>query len=378
MQKETCLPVYLGICCLYLSSLALPCIDLTRHSFGCVPMFGKLSKTSYTAGKQCLTFPSSPRPSFERQVHLTRQLLDANGVFYIDLTCHSFGCVPMPGKLSKTSFTYGKQCLKRLYLHRNHKKFGVERDALSVLGESIFAMGTEVGKLAQQYFPGGIDMSGLPFEESIVQTQQIVTRNIPGAVYEAAFLANDVFAALDILVLRLDGWHCYEVKSSTCIKDQYITDAAIQQWVVQRSGLKLCSMNLLFLNKDFKKTSNDVDLAQLFVCQDITDQTDALQTMISDDVKAQLECLDIETIPDINIGSHCTKPYPCDFRGSCYKGAGVPEYSVLNIRRAGAKKWDWFHRGMRLVLLIWFFISPKMLKDPESVLYSHLVLRPLI
>ena len=58
----------------------------------------------------------------------------------------------MPEKhlLSKSTFMYGVQCKKRLYLHKNHKKFGVERDELSAQQEAVFSTGTNVGELAQQ------------------------------------------------------------------------------------------------------------------------------------------------------------------------------------------------------------------------------------
>lgn len=59
--------------------------------------------------------------------------------------------------LSKSTFMTGVQCKKRLYLHKNCKRLGIERDALTAQQEAIFAAGTDAGLLAQQLFPSGVD-----------------------------------------------------------------------------------------------------------------------------------------------------------------------------------------------------------------------------
>jgi hypothetical protein len=55
--------------------------------------------------------------------------------------------------LSKSTFMYGCQCPKRLYLH----KFKPElRNPTDEQQESIFATGTDVGLLARELFPDGV------------------------------------------------------------------------------------------------------------------------------------------------------------------------------------------------------------------------------
>ena len=36
-----------------------------------------------------------------------------------------------------------------------------------------------------------------------------------------------------------------------------------------------------------------------------------------------------DSVPDIDIGPHCSKPYDCDFKGHCWKH--IPEYSIFDI-----------------------------------------------
>ena len=66
-------------------------------------------------------------------------------------------CEKMEHRLiSKSSFIRGTQCPKSLWLHLNQPD---ERDETSDARQQIFDTGHNVGFLAQQLFPGGIDAS---------------------------------------------------------------------------------------------------------------------------------------------------------------------------------------------------------------------------
>lgn len=50
-------------------------------------------------------------------------------------------------------------------------------------------------------------------------------------------------------------------------------------------------------------------------------------------------------IPQVDIGNHCTDPYDCDFKGTCWKH--IPEYSVFDISRLNKdKKFDLYNQGV--------------------------------
>ena len=64
--------------------------------------------------------------------------------------------------ISKSSFFRGMQCPKSLWLHFNQPE---ERDDISQAQQQIFDTGHNVGFLAQQLFPGGIDASCGEYEK---------------------------------------------------------------------------------------------------------------------------------------------------------------------------------------------------------------------
>lgn len=57
-----------------------------------------------------------------------------------------------PPRLSKSKFLSGLQCHKRLYLEIHQPALATTPDASM---QAILDMGTEIGILAQQRFPGG-------------------------------------------------------------------------------------------------------------------------------------------------------------------------------------------------------------------------------
>jgi len=66
----------------------------------------------------------------------------------------------------------GLKCHKSLYLHKYHPEL---RDKLTAQQEAIFTQGTNVGLLAQQLFPGGVDVSPesyFDFSKSIANTSR--------------------------------------------------------------------------------------------------------------------------------------------------------------------------------------------------------------
>ena len=137
----------------------------------------------------------------------------------------------MKYKLSKSTFIRGLQCEKSLYLYKKHYKL---KDPISPSLQAIFDQGNQVGLLAQELFPGGIDSSPsshLKMMESVIKTKEFLDKG-ESIIYEATFTYNEVLAALDILVRDDKGWKAYEVKSSTSVSDTYFKDAAIQYYTI--------------------------------------------------------------------------------------------------------------------------------------------------
>lgn len=245
--------------------------------------------------------------------------------------------------LSKSKITRGLQCQKSLWLYKNQPEL---RGEISASQQAIFDTGTNVGILAQQNFPGGIDATeghDWPNFECADTTKYLVGID-QEVIYEATFVYNKVLVAVDILVKNEEGtWDAYEVKSTNGAKEAHITDCAIQYYVMEGCGITLRSMSVMHFNRDYVRLG-DLDIEQLFMATDITDEVRELQADMLNTV-LDLEALQNQTsCPNIEIGPHCSNPYPCDFASHCWKD--IPGYSVFNLTSGGDRSWELFHRGI--------------------------------
>ena len=113
----------------------------------------------------------------------------------------------------------------------------VEPDAAT---EAIIEQGHEVGMLARQMFPGGVEVNcSCGLADAIRVTLNLVANREVQAIYEAVFEHQDLLVKVDILHRRRDGrWRIIEVKSTTNIKDHHLEDVAIQYRVNSPLRLK--------------------------------------------------------------------------------------------------------------------------------------------
>ncbi len=224
--------------------------------------------------------------------------------------------------LSKSSFVRGLQCHKSLYLYKKNYKL---RDYLSPEQLAKFKRGTDVGILAQQLFPGGKMASAgsyhFPFK-NVEKTAQLIASGCK-VIYEAAFIANDVYVALDILVKSSEnGWTAYEVKSSVQLSQTYYLDAALQHYVIANSGVKLDDFILIHINGSYLRQTG-LDLKKLFSEKSVLTYCKEQMDFVEENIVEMKKIIDQPEAPVIDIGVHCSNPYPCDFSGFCRKNIPV-------------------------------------------------------
>lgn len=220
--------------------------------------------------------------------------------------------------LSKSSYIRSLQCIKSLYLYKN---FYHLRDPLPVERRIRFEQGHNIGKLAWQLFPGGVDASPQHisrFNESVEFTKKLVEQKTK-VIYEAAFIFNDVLVALDILVLEGDWWKAYEVKSSTSISQTYRNDAALQYYVLNGSGLPLKDFSIIHLYKHHSEITNEDNAENIFQYTSVIEECKSHTGKINAHIQDLRYVLANKRIPQIEMGVHCHQPYTCDFIGLCTK-----------------------------------------------------------
>ena len=143
-------------------------------------------------------------------------------------------------------------------------------------------------------------------------------------VYEAAFVYDDVFAAVDILVNDSNEYIAYEVKSCTAITETLIKDCALQYYVISKHCC-LKDFFLVYVNEQYlngiqipfeEMDESNVDIEQLFIKESVLSRILPLQ----DEVRNQIEsCKSIlgKQEPSVEMGLQCMSPYECMFTHYC-------------------------------------------------------------
>jgi predicted RecB family nuclease len=222
----------------------------------------------------------------------------------------------MSMRISKTKFIAGCQCLKRLYLQVHEPELAAEPDAAVA---AIIEQGRQVGLLARQMFPGGIEVrSDGGLDQAIRATRELVANPDVKAIFEGVFECENVLVKVDVLQRRLDGrWKLIEVKSTTDLKDHHLEDVAIQNRVVSHSGLDMASVFLAHVNRNYVYLGGEIDPRGFVRIRNVTRRIEGLQHKLTLQLRSEFRILAQPTPPDIKVGAHCTAPITCEFFDYC-------------------------------------------------------------
>src|SRR5947208_5526455 len=212
-------------------------------------------------------------------------------------------------RLSKSRFTSGLQCHKKLWWEV-HEPDALELQPDKVL-QDLFDQGRQVGELARTRYPGGV-LIDLPHDaraERVAATRKLLDAGAP-AIFEATFIADDTFVAIDVLEKQRDGYHLTEVKSSSSLKEEHIPDVAIQARVAAACDVRITAAAVLHLNKEFRHPAS----GELFVRTDVTAPVVEFLPRVPAETDCQRELL-TAPLPDVPVGLHCFEPYKCPFMG---------------------------------------------------------------
>lgn len=213
--------------------------------------------------------------------------------------------------LSKTDFIRGLQCPKMLWLDAHkpgEKKITDEtQDRLD--------RGTTFGDDARGMFGPFVDVTEyipntkyLDKRKMVLNTRNEMRKGTEN-ICEASFEWNGCFCAVDILHrVDKDVYELYEVKNSPEMKDHFIYDAGYQAWVVDKCGVQLDGVFVVYHYDDEYDPFEPVDVTEETVefAQVVDESIDRLKAAKNSVSEIEAEC-----------GEQCTCPYECWYREYC-------------------------------------------------------------
>ncbi|MGE5180020.1 MAG: DUF2779 domain-containing protein [Bacteroidota bacterium] len=231
--------------------------------------------------------------------------------------------------LSKSRVAAGLQCHKRLYLEcYAHER----RDPLDPARQGLIEVGRQVGIAAREAFPGGVLVSEEPWrhEDAARATREVMQNPAVRAIFEGAFTFDSIRVRVDVLARSDDGaWDVVEVKSSKQVKDDYLSDVALQLHVVEGSGVPVADACVLHLNGDYVWNGGPYEPEELFTRRELTEEVRRRMPELLRRIEAMRGPLWGLVPPDIAIGAHCERPHRCPFHGTCHvNGAEHPIHTL--------------------------------------------------
>ena len=243
-------------------------------------------------------------------------------------------------RLSKSRFIAGWQCPKLLWWKVN------EPDAIElqpdIVQEDLFDQGRLVGERARGEWPSGILIEGNHQDTSRVARTAAAIANGASVIFEAAFEADGVFCAVDVLERNQSGWTLIEVKSGNSVKEHiHLPEVALQVHVVRASGQHVSRAVVMHMNGDHRHP----DIGNIFLQTDITNQVEPLLAEIPGHIAAHRAVLDGE-LPRHAVGRHCFSGHQeeCVFMKRCWPDD--PDH-IGNLWNVGPKRTcDWMDKGV--------------------------------
>ena len=178
--------------------------------------------------------------------------------------------------------------------------------------------GHDVGMLARRLFPGGVEVCERSLDQAIRATRELVANREVPAIFEGVFEHDGVLVRVDVVQRRKgDLWRLVEVKSSSDLKDNHVEDVAIQSYVLSGSGMKLASVWLAHINREYVLSGPTVDPQQFFSFRNLTDRAKNLRPEVVIRLRSQMNVLAMPTAPEVPAGPHCVNPVVCEFFSRC-------------------------------------------------------------
>ena len=243
--------------------------------------------------------------------------------------------------LSKSKYCRGIQCPKMLWMD----SYKPELFDQSVIDETRFITGNEVGDLAMAYFGNYIEVEySQDFSAMIAKTQELIAANTP-IITEATFAFNGDLCMVDIL-RQVDGaYEIIEVKSSSNslsdglskIKEIYFHDMAYQIYILTNCGLNITKVFLMQLNSDYV-FQDELLIDELFVLTDCSEEVFATQGTILGNIKQIKNTVASPDEPKCLIGSRCDSPYTCGYKKWCYKDLPIDNVFTIGWRMSSNMK----------------------------------------
>ena len=223
--------------------------------------------------------------------------------------------------LSKTDYLSYLACPEEFWMsyHQNDSL-----PAFSLDAQHKVEQGNLIDRLAQDWFK----------ESCIIDDEAIDPDQV---AFQYRVVAGNYIAKADITVFSAPKvCDLYEVKAATSLKQEHLHDIAFQRMVFESAGYQVNRTFLIYVNSKYA-IQDPIDLCEFFGVENVTTKVADLMEQTRTSAVTAWNWLRQKSLPALTeITSLCGNKLNCSYLQQYYEA--IPEYSIFDISRIGAKK----------------------------------------
>jgi hypothetical protein len=163
----------------------------------------------------------------------------------------------------------------------------------------------------------------------LARTQEVLAQASTSPIFEATFERDGLLIRADVLLRGTGGPSLIEVKSSSSLKPEHVEDCTIQYCVLEHTSTKPGAVALAHINNQFDY-ERPGDYAGLLTGNDLTAEVKAGSSTVPALLEQAKEVASADEPPS-PIGSRCSRPYDCPYRGYCWNDTEYPLTGLPSI-----------------------------------------------
>jgi len=268
-------------------------------------------------------------------------------------------------QVSKTEFMKHNVCTRLPYLNQlenSEKDRNLdESNQNAVLSHFRNHDGYRVESYAAQLFPGAVDVDEFGFN-ALNQTYQAVTSKVSAILQPSAqslgnYARGDIMCRLPMSAVNSDHreflrqrYHSVygspfalnEVKSTTRIKPEHITDLAFQLHVFRSAGINIQKANLIYVNSEYVR-SGEIVPSDFLIVEDVTEQVLQVLDSVVSTIPEVHQTLNMKAVPEVEIFTQCnhrSADRACPHISTCWSDLPADPIQWLPYISRQRKKFD--------------------------------------
>jgi hypothetical protein len=168
--------------------------------------------------------------------------------------------------------------------------------------QATFDAGNIFESYAEKLFGDGIRLGFTDYKSYLAMPEQTLEALLGGAhtIFQPRFQTGQLTCICDVIKVVGDKtFDLYEIKSSTQVKPEHITDLAFQAHVLRESGFTVRNVSVVHVNNEYVR-KGDIIPEDFCITTDVTEQVNELGDTTKQNIENALEVLQAPEIPDIN------------------------------------------------------------------------------